>query len=99
MAVAADSREHAEQVAVRCSAVAKNIAKKGARVRAISTVLRLGAATVGLAAVVVTYVPDIKTLTGTFGPYVSLAAALILVLGSVLAIVDSTSPKSSALSA
>lgn len=81
MPVALDSREHAAQVATRCSAVAKNIAKEGARVRATSTTLRLGAAMVGLAAVLVTYVPQIKSVAGPIGPYVSLAAALVLVLG------------------
>lgn len=92
MSIAEDSRTHAEQVAVRCATVARRIAERGARVRLASTLLRLAAALIGLAAVVVTYVPEIKAFVGTVGPYVSLFAALTLVVGSVVSILVSVNP-------
>jgi len=88
MTTAQDSRQYAEEVASRCSRIAKKIAVRGQRARARRTLLRVIAALVGVSAVVVAYVPDVTALVGNAASYFSLAAAVTLILGSLAPMLD-----------
>ena len=83
MATAKNSREYAEEVANRCAEIAANIAKKGERIRLMTALLRFTAALVGIAAIIVAYVPEAKSIVGNAAQYFSLSTALTLVLSSL----------------
>lgn len=90
--IAKDSREYAEAVAIRCAAIASNIAKKGERIRLLKAALRFSAALVGISAIIVAYVPEAKLAVDSAASYFSLFAALTLVIGSLGSMLLSHSP-------